>query len=67
MQSTVRPLVPILLCLLMACAPKHNEWQDIDYSSVYRRSGERENDSGYTPPRSGSIMGCVDEDLYNCK
>lgn len=53
------------LCLLTACGGgQRSQWDDIDYSSVYRAYERRQNDSGYTPP---SIVGCVDDDLYNCK
>lgn len=55
----------MVMCVLVDCAPRGNDWQNIDYSSVYRRAKGYENDSSYTPPRS--VLGCVDEDLYNCK
>ena len=58
----------ISLSLLPGCgsggAHATNEWQNIDYSSVYRKAGQRENDSSYTQP---SVIGCVDDDLYNCR
>lgn len=53
----------IITAIVSACVTKKNEWQDLDYSSVYRYYQKREIDSGYTPPS----MGCMDEDLYNCK
>ena len=53
----------LTLLLLAACASQHNAFQDIDYTHVYERYQQRENDPGYTPP---SVIGCVDDDLYNC-
>ena len=48
-----------------ACAEnKRNEWQDIDYSKVYRNAGERQIDSTYRAP---SVVGCVNDDLYLCQ
>ena len=53
----------MMLCLLLcACAKSNSNW-DIDYSSVYR-AGNREIDSGYQQP---SVIGCVDDDLFNCQ
>lgn len=48
-----------------ACAQKNDEWSNIDYSKVYKAAGERRDiDSGYKAP---SVIGCVDDDLFNCK
>lgn len=70
MRAT-KPVLTLWLsvALLSGCgngssAAAHNEWQNIDYSSVYRKAGQRENDSGYVQP---SVVGCVDDDLYNCR
>jgi hypothetical protein len=56
----------LLTALLAACAGNaaHKEWEDLDYSPVYRAYEKRENDSSYKP---ASIVGCIDDDLYNCK
>jgi hypothetical protein len=64
---SVRSLLFQLLCVmaLTQCGSgggRASQWQDIDYSKVYRaRSGD--NDSGYVAP---SVINCVDDDLYNC-
>jgi hypothetical protein len=51
--------------LLPACASQQkNQWENIDYSPVYKAYGDQGNDAGYTPP---SVLGCVDDDLYNCR
>lgn len=55
-----------LLLLLTACAggmQQNDVWSDMDYSSVYRKAGQRENDNSYKAP---TIINCVDDDLYNC-
>lgn len=57
------PLLFLCCALLSACA-KRNEWEDLNYSSVYRYYKQREYDAGYVPPPS---IGCFDEDLYNCR
>lgn len=56
----------LLLLACAACAPQRNDdWSGIDYSKVYKAAGERRDvDSGYKAP---SVIGCVDDDLYNCK
>lgn len=46
-----------------ASQKRQQKWNDIDYSKVRDRSA-RENDSNYTQP---TIVGCVDDDLINCK
>ncbi len=57
-----KPIAAAALLLLAGCAPsRHSEWDDIDYSRVYQRA--RENDPSYTAP---TVVGCVDDDLYNC-
>lgn len=57
------PLLCALSLTLVACANKgRSEWEDIDYSSVYRKANQRENDSGYTP----SSGGCLDND-FGCQ
>jgi hypothetical protein len=52
----------IVVLALASCAQKRNEWEDLDYSSVYRKAGQRENDPSYTPA-SGSCL----EDDFGCR
>ena len=54
------------LCVLAGCGGKtsRSQWEDIDYTPVYRAYEGHQNDTRYTQP---SIIGCVDDDLYNCK
>lgn len=63
-----RPLASYMMsiCLATACAggSKSNRWEDIDYTPVYKAYENRQNDTGYVPP---SVVGCVDDDLYNCR
>ena len=58
---------PVLLLALMLTAACEkvgkNEWSEIDYSRVARDNYNRQNDGNYVPP---SVLGCVDDDLYNC-
>ncbi|MDX2073157.1 MAG: hypothetical protein SFX19_02185 [Alphaproteobacteria bacterium] len=55
----------LVLFTCIACAPKQNDkWTNIDYSKVYKAAGEREIDNRY---RSPTVVGCVDDDLFNCK
>ena len=55
----------LTLCVLSACAgSKRSQWDDLDYAPVYRAYEQRENDSRYTQP---NVIGCVDDDLYNCR
>lgn len=59
------PLFCTITLAASACAGKKDEWSDIDYSKVYRAAGERRDiDSGYKSP---TVLGCVDDDLYNCR
>lgn len=63
-------LVPVVFSVVItcgACAPgEKDEWSNIDYSKVYKAAGERRDiDSGYKAP--ASVVGCVDDDLYNCR
>lgn len=54
-----------IACSACAGAKKNDEWSNIDYSKVYRAAGQnRDIDTGYKAP---SVLGCVDDDLYNCK
>lgn len=58
--------IALFLCVgLAACggSKRSNQW-DIDYSSVYKAYGNREIDNSYKAP---SVIGCVDDDLYNCQ
>ena len=59
-------LVLLALFSSMACSGQRarSEWDNIDYSSVYRRAAQRENDSRYEP--TGDV-GCLDDDLYSCR
>ena len=52
-------MITIMFALASCGGQKKNQWEDLDYSSVYRKAGERENDSGYTSP-TGS---CIDDDM----
>ena len=62
---TRSPHVLVMACFLAACAGgKRNQWDDVDYTPVYKAYESRQNDAGYTQP---TITGCVDDDLYNCK
>jgi hypothetical protein len=55
-------IIPMML--LAGCGPSNKDvWSDIDYAKVARENYRRENDSAYTPPH---VLGCVDDDLYNC-
>jgi hypothetical protein len=49
-----------------ACAQRGgDDWANIDYSKVYKAAGQRRDiDSDYKSP---SVVGCVDDDLFNCK
>jgi hypothetical protein len=59
--------LPVLAALyfLPACANKsHGNWDNIDYTPVYKAYENRQNDSSYQQP---SVISCVDDDLYNCR
>lgn len=63
--SKICSLVAVVsLSFLMAgCAGKSSrEWDDIDYSKVRDRD-KYENDDNYTQP---SVVGCTNDDLFNC-
>jgi len=63
-MKTPLPLVILSLLMLTGCARTGgNEWENLDYSRIARENYRRENDQSYTPP---SVIGCVDDDLYNC-
>jgi hypothetical protein len=52
------------LLLITACSGGNkNEWDKLDYSNVYRKAAQRDNDTRYSAP---TVVGCLDEDLYNC-
>jgi len=58
-------LVVISALLFPACARNSaDDWEDIDYVKIAGENYHRENDTSYTAP---SVIGCVDDDLYNCK
>lgn len=60
------PLILMVLAMLIGCHRNgQDEWQDIDYSKIARENYRRENDRAYIPPPS--VLGCVDDDLYNCR
>jgi hypothetical protein len=62
---TRRALMMLTLLMLSACAnAAKDEWANIDYERIARDNQRRENDNAYTPPLS--VIGCVDDDLYNC-
>ena len=65
-----RPLPNFLCSLLLLCACTSNsqrsEWSDIDYERIAQENYRRQNDQFYTPPPP-SVIGCVDDDLYNCR
>lgn len=57
-------LLLLSLLALSGCSkPGADEWSHIDYARIARENYRRENDAAYTPPR---VIGCVDDDLYNC-
>jgi len=59
------PIIATITFTCGACAPKGgDDWSNIDYSKVYKAAGQREIDAGYRQP---SVLGCVDDDLINCK
>lgn len=52
--------------LLVSCAgtSRKSEWDNLDYSSVYRKAGEnKEYDTNYTP----SFNSCVDNEFVHCE
>lgn len=64
---------PLVLAISITCsacangggaAGSRGQWEDIDYSKVYKAAGQRDVDSSYKLP---TVAGCVDDDLYNCK
>jgi hypothetical protein len=46
-----------MLALLIVC---------LDYSRIAQQNQARENDANYRPPVP-TVIGCSDDDLYNCK
>jgi len=56
--------VLLALVVISACAPHQSAWDTIDYSRLARENQARENDPNYVQP---SVVGCADDDLYNCK
>ena len=51
--------------ILLGCSGEtKNSWDDIDYTRIARQNQGRENDTNYVPPVS--VLGCSDDDLYNC-
>jgi hypothetical protein len=57
-------MVTAAALMLTACYQSHNDWENLDYTSVYRAYENRQNDMRYKPP---SILGCIDDDLINCR
>ncbi|MFW0776713.1 MAG: hypothetical protein ACN2B6_03215 [Rickettsiales bacterium] len=51
------------ICVLASCGGSRSQWDDIDYTPVYRAYEGRQNDAGYTAP---SILSCVQEDRHEC-
>lgn len=66
MLARLEIIAVMVLFACGACAQqKQNTWDNIDYSKVYKAAGERRDiDTGYRAP---SVVGCVDDDLYNCR
>jgi hypothetical protein len=65
MFARALPMSFALVFACSACASKKDAWADIDYSKVYRAAGQsRDIDTGYRAPTT--VVGCVDDDLYNC-
>lgn len=60
---TGKAYILVMLLALSGCAGEasNKQWDDIDYSKVHKPATE--NDPAYTAP---SVIGCVDDDLYNC-
>ncbi len=51
--------IMLMFLALSGCgASQKNEWEDLDYSPVYKKAQGREFDPSYTP-----AGGCVDDDL----
>lgn len=59
-------LIAFMFVLLVpACGgAKRSEWENIDYSGVYRAYQGRENDSRYVPPKNSN---CLEDDLMTCQ
>jgi hypothetical protein len=68
MLTTRHMLALLIVCLLAACATarQQSQWDDIDYSRIAQQNQARENDANYRPPVP-TVIGCSDDDLYNCK
>jgi len=63
-----RLAVPTVMSIILfsACAPNNGDvWEDIDYAKIAHDNYVSENDVTYIAPPS--VVGCVDDDLYNCK
>lgn len=64
-------LLPMILTVSLGCSAcaggqggvRRGEWEDIDYSKVYKAAGQRDTDANYKMP---TVTNCVDDDLYNC-
>lgn len=60
----------ILLAAALTCSAcgggsrKTDDWDNIDYTNVYRKAAQREADRVYKLP---TVRGCVDDDLFNCR
>jgi hypothetical protein len=63
LHSSYATMLATLLVVTGCGGGARSAWDDIDYSKV--RGGQaRENDPVYTAP---TVVGCTDDDLYNCR
>lgn len=59
-----RAVLLLGLLMLSGCArQQQDDWSNIDYAKIARENYRRENDPSYVPP---NVIGCTDDDLYNC-
>lgn len=63
MKKNRRKYVICMSLMLAACTQHPSDWDNIDYSRIARDNQRRENDRNYVP----TVIGCADDDLYNCK
>jgi hypothetical protein len=57
-------LMAVIFCFSGCARTGGNQWENLDYSKVYRENARRENDTSYVTP---SVLGCTDDDLFNCR
>lgn len=66
MRSGLNVYIAVMAGFIVSCTGHQpNPWEDLNYSSVYRRAKLREIDAFYTPPAD---VGCMEgySNLYNC-